>query len=225
MTGSSHILSAVAASVDPRIRKDWAEDWAKIKADGDIQFAPFAPTEPPKPPAWLEAVQKWLENMFGPVGESLAGAWPVLRWVLLGIAAVLVVVLVWRLVAPLSWRRTRRPDDEGWIPDQTEALTLLEDADALAAAGRFDEATHLLLMRSVGQIRAARPDWLEPSSTTREIAALPALPETARTAFAVIAERVERSLFALMPLGQNDWQTARDAYARFALADLDRAQA
>ena len=95
---------------------------------------------------------------------------------------------------------------------------MLDDADRLAAEGRFDEATHLLLQRSVGQIAAARPEWLEPSSTAREIAALPALPEPARHAFGVIAERVERSLFALRRLGPDDWQAARAAYADFALA-------
>ena len=98
------------------------------------------------------------------------------------------------------------------------ALALLEDADRLAAEGRFDEATHLLLKRSVGQIAAARPDLLEPSSTAREIAELPALSEAARGAFALIAGRVERSLFALRRLSVDDWDAARAAYADFALA-------
>jgi hypothetical protein len=35
-----------------------------------------------------------------------------------------------------------------------------------------------------------------------------------------IAERVERSLFALRRLGEADWSAARGAYAQFALADL-----
>ena len=36
----------------------------------------------------------------------------------------------------------------------------------------------------------------------------------------VIAARVERSLFALVPLGADDWQAARTAYAEFALERL-----
>jgi hypothetical protein len=83
----------------------------------------------------------------------------------------------------------------------------------------------LLLKRSVGQIADARPDWLGPSSTAREIAALPALPERARGAFTTIAERVERSLFALRRLSADDWQAARAAYADFALHDLARSPA
>ena len=44
----------------------------------------------------------------------------------------------------------------------------------------------------------------------------------ARGAFGTIAERVERSLFALRTLDSNDWQVAREAYASFALVRLER---
>jgi len=99
-------------------------------------------------------------------------------------------------------------------------VALLEDADRLAAQGLFAEATHLLLKRSVNHIAEARPDWLGPSITSREIAALPMLPERARSAFGAIATRVERSLFALRDLDRDDWTAARAAYADFALAEL-----
>ncbi len=92
-----------------------------------------------------------------------------------------------------------------WAPDAGEALALLEDADWLAAEGRYDEATHLLLKRSVGQIAAARPDLLEPRAPPARSLVLPALSEAARGAFALIAGRVERSLFALRGLSVDDW--------------------
>ena len=100
------------------------------------------------------------------------------------------------------------------------ALALLEDADALAAQGRFDEAVHLLLQRSVHHIASARPDWLSPSSTAREISLLPGLPAAARQAFLLITREVERSLYALRALAADDWHRARAAYAAFALQDL-----
>ncbi|MEL6738985.1 MAG: hypothetical protein AAFO28_08670, partial [Pseudomonadota bacterium] len=78
-----------------------------------------------------------------------------------------------------------------------------------------------LLKRSVGQIAASRPDWVDPSSTARELAALPRLSDAARRAFGVISEAVERSLFALRQLSREDWETARAAYADFALARID----
>jgi hypothetical protein len=42
----------------------------------------------------------------------------------------------------------------------------------------------------------------------------------AREAFAIIAARVERSLFALRELDLGDWQASRAAYADFALQDF-----
>nr|WP_238401717.1 hypothetical protein [Altererythrobacter sp. C41] len=174
-----------------------------------------------EPPGWLMALLEALGDFFAPIGRALGMSWPVFKWVLLGIGVLLAGYLLWRLLAPLFGRPQGRAGEEPeWIPDRTEALALLEDADRLAAEGRYDEATRLLLQRSVGQIAAVRPDWVEPSSTARELASLAALPEAAREAFAAIAERVERSLFALRSLGADDWQAARAAYAEFALQRL-----
>lgn len=196
-------------------------DWESVRASADIQFAPMPPIKPPATPAWLEWLGKALRAVFGPLAEWLIVAWPWIQRGLVVLAVLLVLFLAWRLLGPLIARwRGRASPDETWTPSREEALALLEDADRLAAQGRFGEAAHLLLLRSVGQIRARRPGTLVPASTAREIASLPQLPQGARTAFAVIAERVERCLFALRDLDAGDWQTARAAYAEFALADL-----
>lgn len=197
------------------------KDWEAVRANAEIQFAPLPPPEPPRPPPWLEKLQELLAEWLGPAGEWLGNSWPTLKWVLLVLTVLLLAFLSWRILSPmLRWKPKGNEAAEEWAPDREDALALLEDADRLATEGRFDEATHLLLRRSVGQIRAVRPDWLEPSSTAREIVALPDLPSRARGAFATIAERVERSLFALRPLGREDWQAARTAYADFALSEL-----
>lgn len=208
--------------------------WEDLRADGDIQFAPVTiPETPPPKPSWLtellDAFLKWLGEVLAPLGDMLASSWWWLRWVPVAMVALFVIVLVIRLIDPSLLRFGRKakakdaaaPEDV-WRPDAAASLALLEDADRLAAEGRFDEATHLLLQRSVAQISAARPDWVEPSSTARELAALPALPAAAREAFGVIATRVEVSLFALTPLARADWDAARAAYAEFALAKFDR---
>ena len=153
------------------------------------------------------------------IGRLFGGSGSVLIWILVALAVVLVAALVWRHVVPLVGLDRREAETApDWVPDAGDALALLEDADRLAAEGRYDEATHLLLKRSVGQIAAAQPDLLEPSSTAREIAELPALSDAARGAFGLIAGRVERSLFALRRLSAEDWDAARAAYAEFALA-------
>lgn len=204
--------------------QDAASAWQKVHADPSIQFAPIdLNLKPPETPGWLQALGNFLRGLFEPVGRALGVSWPVLQWILLGLAVLFVLYAVWRFSEPLrlGWNKNGQVADKPeWHPDEAEALALLEDADALAAEGRFDEATHLLLRRSVQQIQTARPDWVRRASTAREIAGIAALPEKARTAFATISARVERSLFALRSLDANDWQAARAAYAEFALEHL-----
>ncbi len=204
-------------------------NWEQLRSDDAIQFAPVQMPETPPPPSWLQDFMEWLARLFGPVAEALGGIWPILKYTLLAAALLCLLWLLWKLVEPmarirLEKRRQTEADEVEWTPERTEALALLEEADRLAQSGLFDEATHLLLRRSVWHISSARPDWLEPSSTAREIASLPALPERARSAFSIIAERVERSLFALRPLNADDWEAARNAYAEFALADFRQDQ-
>jgi hypothetical protein len=205
---------------------DAGEAWEAVRADDAIQFAPVSSPPPPspKPPGWLEAFFRWLGDLLEPIGRALGMSWPVFKWVLLALGLAALLFLLWRMVRPLLGWRPRPPaeqnEDAGWAPGTTAAMALLEDADRLAAEGRYDEATHLLLQRSVGQIASARPDLVEPATTARELAALPALPDAARTAFGTIASRVERSLFALRTLGADDWRVARAAYAEFALSRL-----
>jgi hypothetical protein len=190
---------------------------------GDIQFAPVAPEPPPETPDWLRRFGEWFQDLLEPLGRALGMSWPTLQYVLIGLGGLLALVVLWFLIAPLveRWRlRQRAAPEEEWTPDRDVAEALLADADRLAREGRYDEAVHLLLQRSVADIATARPDWLLPASTAREIALFPKLPERARQAFAVIAERVERSLFALRRLDEADWTAARGAYAQFALAEL-----
>lgn len=192
-----------------------AEAWQQVRRDAAIQYQPLPDPEPVKPPEWIE----WLKELFEPVARVIGTSWSTIQWILLALAVLAVLWAVWRLAEPLLEGRRNRPaaEEPAWTPDRDAAMALLEDADQLARQGRFDEATHLLLKRSVAQIAEARPDWIHPASTAREIAGITQLPGSAREAFALIAGRVERSLFALSALDQADWHAAREAYARFAL--------
>ena len=206
----------------PAQGEDFAQAWQDIRADDAIQYGEVAMPDQAPPPDWLQNFMDWLSDLFAPVGNALVGVWPVLQWVLIALGVALLGYALLRIFGPefLTRKHSKVAHPDDWVPDQQEALALLEEADRLAAAGQYDEATHLLLKRSVGQIAMARPDLVEPSSTARELSAEPRLPEAARSAFAVIAGRVERSLFALLSLGQEDWQAARQAYADFALAEI-----
>lgn len=201
--------------------------WRAVRNAPDIQYAPLPEIKQPpaEAPAWLRTLGRILEAIFEPIGRLLGMSWPVFQYVLIALAAVLVAALLWRMLAPLveQWR-SRAPVEAlpDWTPERAEAVALLEEADRLAAEGRYGEATHLLLRRSVHQIAQARPDWLQPASTAREISALALLPEAGRQAFGIIAGRVERCLFALRDLDAGDWTAARAAYADFALVELRR---
>lgn len=193
-----------------------------VRGDDTIQYAPIETPEPVQPPSWLKDVEEFLSAIFTPVADLFGASWPIFKWVLIAGAAALLLYILWKLLAPILDLQASQPSEieEEWVPQQSDALALLSDADRLAAEGRYDAATHLLLQRSVGQIASARPEWVEPSSTARELAALPALPEAARIAFGTIASRVENSIFALKTLSEADWQAARSAYADFALQSL-----
>lgn len=197
---------------------DFAQAWEDVRADESIQFSEVQMPERDPPPDWMADFLESLGDFFTPVVQFLVNAWPVLQWVIIGLLALGLVYALVRIFAPdLLAKRSRPAEIEEWVPEQGEALALLEEADRLASEGKYDEATHLLLKRSVGQIAAARPEIVEPSSTARELSAEPRIPDKARTAFGIIATRVERSLFALTALNLDDWQAAREAYADFAL--------
>ncbi len=198
-----------------------AQGWKVLRADDSIQFAPVEiPQNTRETPEWLVRFFAWLGELLEPVGRMIVALWPIGKWVLLAMLVALLLLVVVRALQGRDWRsgKPARASGAEWVPEKQAALALLEEADRLANEGLYDEATHLLLKRSVGQIAEARPDLVEPSSTAREIASEPALPEGARRAFGAIAERVERSLFALRKLSSDDWQVARDAYAEFALS-------
>lgn len=216
-------VTAPAAATVPANDAAAAEAaWRSIRESGDIQFAPVPPDPPPVTPDWLKAIGRFLEWLLSPLGRLLGSTWSVLEMVMLVGAVLGVAWIAWSLLWPLWRDRSNRQKmaEPEWAPQREEALALLDDADRLAAQGFYGEAAHLLLKRSVGQIARARPDWLAPSSTAREIGRIAGLPDEARSAFGTIASLVERGRYALRPLGRDEWSTAREAYSRFALAPL-----
>lgn len=220
MSGREPIIAGATSA------QDAARDWEAVRAATDIQYAPLAAPRPPAPPPdWLKGLSEWLRGLLEPLGQALGVSWPVIEKILIVLAVLGVALILWRIAAPIIADRRRADDapaEPEWAPERAAAAALLEDADRLAAAGRYGEAAHLLLQRSVHHIAEARPEWVHPATTAREIATLASLPDRARHAFGVIAVRVERSLFALRDLDLADWQAARSAYADFALAELKR---
>jgi hypothetical protein len=185
----------------------------RLLQDHSLQFDRVA-LQVPKPPKWAA----WLGHLL----ESLA---PVLKWafwIALALLVALILFFIGRELLRLGRPKARADKPivlaQGeWRPEAQAARDLLAEADALAAQGLYAEAAHILLLRSVQDIEKRQPRALRVSLTTREIAALQALPETARPAFSAIGRVVERSLFGGAPVGASDFADCRQAYEAFAL--------
>lgn len=207
-----------------------------LRADPDVQFQ-LQRAEVDKPPEWLLAFFRWLGKGLRPVGRFfrwIDGFLPqapwakILLWSVIVIAAAALLTALWRRLREGAWRlpfRRRRAleagpageEEEAWLPGAAPARAWLEEADALAAEGRYAEAAHHLLLRSVDDIAKRRPRLVRPALTSRELAAAGSLPAGARELFARIAALVERSLFGGRPVDADDWTSARGAYADFVL--------
>lgn len=188
---------------------------AAMMADKTLQHVlPGLPER--KPPA------PWLRPFFDGLG-AVSGGVTLLVWGAIILAIALIIFLIVRELygVQLGWKKGRKAGKTGatdWRPDREKARVLLLDADALAAEGRYDEAVHMLLLRGVADITARRPRLIGPALTSRDIAALPDLPEQARPAFALIAEIVERSFFGGRPVDEAGFQQARAAYEQLVFS-------
>jgi hypothetical protein len=204
--------SAKAGHAVPGGGESFESAHAAVAGDSSLQFEVAAVAPPPPPPGWLK-------SLF----ELLAGLEPVFRVVFwIGLAAVVLTILwfigreVLRIRLP-DRHKPRTPAGEGeWRPTAGVALALLSDADALAEQGRYDEAVHLILLRSIGDIDGRLPNTVRPALTARDIAELQRLPAAARPAFTRIARMVEASLFGGRAVDRADFTECRQAYEAFA---------
>jgi hypothetical protein len=188
-----------------------------LAADKSLQFAIETPKPPPPPPDWLK-----------PLFDFLAALGPVFSIIFWAGVAAIVVALLWLIAREVIRIRVPErntptaPGEEKWRPAPAQALALLSDADALAEEGRFAEAVHLILLRSIGDIDGRLPNTVRPALTARDIAALGRLPEAARPAFGRIARVVEGSLFGGRSVAREDFLDCRQAYETFAFPDVWR---
>jgi len=184
---------------------------ALLKTRG-LQFD-FQTMPQQKPPEWLEPLARFI--------QAIAPLLKYLFWGGLIVGAALIVFYLLREFVPETWFRRKKTvvPVVDWRPEPGKARALLEDADGLAAAGRFEEAIHLLLFRSIDDLVTRRPGAVRPALTSRDIAGLEVLPGEARAAFARLAEAVERTFFGGRPAGADEFGRARADYQAFAFAE------
>lgn len=152
---------------------------------------PSAPKPWDLPLGWLEVVMR------------------VLFWAAVAVGVLLVAAWVIRHLGARTREAAPPP------PPDPAALAArpLAQAEALAAAGRYGEAIHTLLLRTLEALsRTAR---LPASLTSREIVARVPLPPKAREALAGLVAAVEVSWFGGADPGAAEWRACLERFHAF----------
>jgi hypothetical protein len=213
---SSAVSLAVLAA--PAFADEFEQRHKELLERKDLQFA-FAlePPEVERSPGWLA----WLGDLLG----FLSPLFNLIFWAALALVIGGIIFFAVREFVESRPGRSPKIRDENPVqvtefrPTEAKAKALLEEADRLAAAGKFDEAAHTLLYRSIEDIEERLPRSIRKAQTSREIAGLAALPQAVRAAFEPITRAVERSWFGGLKLSADDYQTCRKAYTDFALPE------
>jgi hypothetical protein len=204
------------------VHAEWRRDEALQLERPQAEPEAAAPRVRREMPGW----QRWLSDVLGAFFEAIGPVFRVLFYVLVAGIALAIIWFVLNRVFDLKFARKGRARQEivesrveDIRPDARRARTLLEEADALAREGQFAQAVHLLLFRSIEDIQERREGGLPRSLTAREIGALGALPQRARSALAPIIGVVEHSFFGGRDVDRSGWETARASYEEFAFGE------
>ncbi|AXE64767.1 hypothetical protein BBF93_11420 [Hyphomonas sp. CACIAM 19H1] len=190
--------------------------------DGDLQLArpeqADIEIEPREPPGWIRAIGEFLEAL-GPLFKLIF--WIAAGAVILGLLYFLFGEAIRMRLGFTRKEKVKAVDDvlTDIRPDADRARSLLEEADALAREGRFAEAVHLLLFRSIEDVQERLEGGVPTSLTAREIAGLGSLPDRARRALRPIIQIVENSFFGGRDVDAEGWQNARRSYEDFAFGE------
>jgi len=195
----------------------------QVNSRHDIQTAfAGAPEIDKKSLAFWQKVFDGIGHVLHAIGQVFAPLAPVVPYLLYALALAIIVLLLSPVVRLFITTRFERlfqrhhlVADQPWRPSRAAVAALLSEIDALAEKGEYDEAVHLLLVRSVADINAFRPDLVRPHYSAREILSHPLLPEAARPAFRAIVQWVEKSYFAGLRVGKAGFDACRAAYMDF----------
>jgi hypothetical protein len=197
------LTSGLAAQTLPQIEKAKAA----VMANGDLQLQLPSGAEPPG--GWNFS----LSDIPIP---------PLLLWAILIAGALALLFYLLRDALPL-WRRSRdgtwqAPGIEGAGLQARSAGEAMQAADALARQGRYVEAMHVLLLKSLADMRQSLGLHIAESLTSREILRKVTLPEAGEAALRDIVGRVEWTYFGEHEADASDYEACRGRFDEFAAA-------
>lgn len=194
-----------------------------VLADPAYQTAPPG-AGTPELPEWKPPVQDFELPHHAPMevktgsGGTPSGVSEALLWVLgIGAGAAVLAVIV---SAAARWRRTRKSKPgvvtSGALAGADPALEALpaslREARALAAAGRFEEAIHVLLRGALDYLRGVGGFTLEAALTSREVLGKAPIEGETKGAFRDLVGSVELSLFGGFPVSAADFERCASSF-------------
>ena len=167
-----------------------------------------------------------LQTTFPRVPEPFSWNWganfnlpDIILWTVIAIA-VGVLLYTFHDLLPGLRARGAWTEPEGAASEATPGnqAVIMEAADELAAAGRFVEAMHMLLLQGLAHMRARLDQPFSDSLTSREILHSTKLPEAARISLRDVVIRVELTYFGRQPAGLADYTACRESFNALARA-------
>jgi len=150
-------------------------------------------------------------------GGALASLLKVLVWVVLAVCAVTIVALLVR--ARGSRAAELAPGEPAGVESPPAALDApRSEAETLADQGRYDEAVHLLLLKTIEALVRTRPGGLPEAWTSREIQREMPMVQSARAPFGALVGTVEASLFGGRPVDEPAWTRCLERFRTFESA-------
>lgn len=154
--------------------------------------------------------------------SAFGGVATVLLWGLLAVVVILLVVFLIRQATGMSGEPDPLPTggDDRDAPDRLAAVVERprDDADQLAHEGRFAEAIHTLLLRTVHELASQNLVRITPAMTSREVLARVPMLGDARDALAGLVTAVELTWFGDDVPGEGDYVRCRQQFELFAAA-------
>ncbi len=207
-----------ASHISPVTHKEKTEAaFRAIKRNESYQFELAEPIPKREPSAFSKWFARVIGGFFKAIFKVLGPLLKITFYLGLGALILGAAYLIGRAIYETRFARTKKVEAVEDViplyqPAQAQARILLDEIDRLAAEGRYGEAVHTLLFRSIQDIDRNRPNVVRRSLTAREIGGLTILTSDARVAFSTIAGVSELAHFGGVAVNKAGFEAARAGY-------------